>query len=340
VAGRLVNAIEVNGRTVIPAGAPVQGTISEVKSAKRFGGQAMVAVTWNSVALPGGGSLAVEGSLTAYAKKETGKDTAKIAGGAAAGAILGKVLGGDSKDAAAGAVVGGGIGTAVASKRGAEAILPAETTGMVHTLADASIAQPAAKTAAPARTAAAPARAAAAPAKPAPAPTATLPAGREMEVMLVDEAASDISLLGDAVAGRLVNAVEVNGRTVIPAGAPVQGTISEVKSAKRFGGQAMVSVTWTSVTLPRGGTLAVEGSLAAYAKKETGKDTAKIAGGAAAGALLGKLLGGSSKDAAAGAVVGGGIGTAVASKRGEEAILPAETTGMVHTLTDASLQTS
>jgi hypothetical protein len=190
----------------------------------------------------------------------------------------------------------------------------------------------------PAAQAGAPARTAAAPAKPAPAPTATLPAGREMEVMLVDEAASDISLLGDAVAGRLVNAVEVNGRTFIPAGAPVQGTISEVKSAKRFGGQAMVAVTWNSVALPGGGTLAVEGSLAAYAKKETGKDTAKIAGGAAAGAILGKVLGGDSKDAAVGAVVGGGIGTAVASKRGAEAILPAETTGMVHTLADASMR--
>ena len=178
------------------------------------------------------------------------------------------------------------------------------------------------------------------PSRPAPPPKATLRAGSEMEVMLVSEAASDISMAGDAVEGRLVNAVRLDGRTVIPAGTTVEGVISEVKSAKRFGGQAMVSVAWTSVKLPGGGTLAVEGNLAAFAKSEKGKDTAKIAGGAAAGALLGKLLGGSSKDAAVGAVVGGGIGTAVASKRGAEAILPAETTSTVHTLADASLRLS
>ena len=200
----------------------------------------------------------------------------------------------------------------------------------------AATAQPAAQ-AAPAP---APAPVAAAPAKPAPPPKATLRAGSEMEVMLVSEAASDTSMAGDAVDGRLVSAVNLNGRTVIPAGAIVQGVIAEVKSAKRFGGQAMVSINWTSVTLPRGGTLAVEGNLAAYAKSEKGKDTAKIAGGAAAGAILGKWLGGDSKDAAVGAAVGGGIGTAVASKRGDEAILPAETTSTVHTLADASLRLS
>jgi hypothetical protein len=181
--------------------------------------------------------------------------------------------------------------------------------------------------------------------KPAPKParakvpaTANLPGGSEFEVMLVNEVASNIALAGDPVEGRVVNSVRVDGRTVIPGGSRVEGVISEVQKAKHIGGHAMIAVAWTGVVLPDGGSLAIEGGLLMEAKGTTKKDTAIIAGSAVGGAILGKVLGGDSKDAAIGAVVGGGVGTAVAAKRGDEAILIAETMGWVKTLASADLR--
>jgi hypothetical protein len=181
--------------------------------------------------------------------------------------------------------------------------------------------------------------------KPAPKPsrpkapaTANLPGGTEFEVMLVNELASNVALAGEPVEGRILDAVRVNGRTVIPAGTRVEGVISEVAKAKHIGGRAMVAVAWTGVILPGGGSLAIEGGLMAEAKGTTKKDTAIIAGSAVGGAILGKILGGDSKDAAIGAVLGGGVGTAVAAKRGDEAILIAETMGWVKTLASADLR--
>lgn len=179
--------------------------------------------------------------------------------------------------------------------------------------------------------------------KPKPAPvrhktTANLPGGSEFEVMLVNELVSNVVLAGEPVEGRIVDAVRADGHTVIPAGTRVEGVISQVQKAKHIGGKAMVAVAWTGVILPGGGSLAIEGGLMAEAKGTTKKDTAIIAGSAVGGALLGKLLGGDSKDAAIGALVGGGVGTAVAAKRGDEAILIAETMGWVKTLASADLR--
>jgi len=65
-------------------------------------------------------------ALTRVASK-SGKKTAGIIGGSAAGgALLGKVLGGSTKNAAVGSVLGGAIGTGIAAgTRGEDVELPA-----------------------------------------------------------------------------------------------------------------------------------------------------------------------------------------------------------------------
>ncbi len=133
IQGDVVSDVTAGGHVVIPAGSKVSGVVTSVKPAKRFGGQAMVAVGFDSVTLPDGKSVPVEGGITAYAKKQTGKDTGAIVGGTVGGAILGKVIGKETKDAVAGAVVGGGVGTAIASRKGDEASLPAGTSARVRT---------------------------------------------------------------------------------------------------------------------------------------------------------------------------------------------------------------
>ncbi|MFQ5669324.1 MAG: hypothetical protein ACE5HD_02250 [Acidobacteriota bacterium] len=196
----------------------------------------------------------------------------------------------------------------------------------------------------PSTASAAPARSAPAP-RPAPAPPPrpaiyTLASGTEFTVSLDQELSSEIVSPGQQVIGRVESPVKVRGKIVIPAGTQVLGTVEEVKPAKRFGGQAMLSVRYTAVVMPSGNKVEVDGLLSTYARKETKKDAGIIAGAAAGGAILGKVLGDGGKDTRMGAAIGGGIGTAVASKKGEEAYLPAGSETTVITLREARLQSS
>ena len=166
-------------------------------------------------------------------------------------------------------------------------------------------------------------RPAPAPARPRPvARVYTLESGTSLAVDLAQDVSSEVALVGDPVLAQVTQAVRVESRVVIPAGSEVRGSVTEVKPAKRFGGQAMVRIAFDSLVLPNGDEVLVDGSLSAYSKKDTAKDTGTIAGGTAGGALLGKLLGGDKKDTVVGAVVGGAVGTAVASHKGDEAFLP------------------
>jgi len=165
----------------------------------------------------------------------------------------------------------------------------------------------------------------------------TLPANSLVEVRLQTDVVSSSAAVGHPVEGIVTSDVAENGNVLIPAGSRVGGTITEVKSAKRFGGQAMVAISFDVVTPPNGEDVPVEGGMAAYADKQTGKDAGAIIGGTVGGAILGKVLGKDGKDAAAGAVIGGGIGTAIASRKGDEAYLPAGTTAKVQTTIEVDL---
>jgi hypothetical protein len=158
-----------------------------------------------------------------------------------------------------------------------------------------------------------------------------LPASSEMQVRLNTSVTSASASVGQPVQGDVVNDVVADGHVVIPAGSQVTGSVTAVKPAKHFGGQAMIAVGFSSVTLPDGGTVPVEGHMAAYAKKDTAKDTGTIVGSTVGGAVLGRIIGKDTKGAVAGAVVGGGAGTAIASRKGDEAHLPAGTNAKVHT---------
>lgn len=159
----------------------------------------------------------------------------------------------------------------------------------------------------------------------------SLPANSVVQVRLSTSVTSGTAALGQPVHGDVVTDVVTDGHVVIPAGSKVTGSVTAVKPAKRFGGQAMVAVGFDSVTLPNGDTIPVEGSMSSYAKSQKARDTGAIVGGTVGGAILGKVIGKDTKDAVAGAVVGGGVGTAIASKKGDEAYLPAGTSARVQT---------
>ena len=157
----------------------------------------------------------------------------------------------------------------------------------------------------------------------------TIPEGTQVHVTLSTAVGSETSQVGDALTATTTGAIEVGGRTAIPAGSIIRGRVAEVMPGTKGmhisekGGSVVLA--FDKVTTPGGDSERLAASLTSLASS-TGKTAGIIGGSAAGGALLGKILGGHTKDAAIGAVVGGGIGTAiVAGTKGKELKIPAGT---------------
>jgi hypothetical protein len=114
----------------IPAGATVHGTVTEVSAADntRSAGTLTLAVSSVMVA---GSMYDMDASIDALETVNEGRgvesvDAARVAGGAAAGAILGRVIGGNAKGTIIGGVVGGAAGAAVSvAMKDMDIVLPA-----------------------------------------------------------------------------------------------------------------------------------------------------------------------------------------------------------------------
>jgi hypothetical protein len=134
VDARLASDLMVGDRRAAKAGASVHGTVTQVISgSQKIGGVPTLGVTFDSL-VANGTSVSINAPFTKVAKSDTGKDTAKIVGGAAAGAIIGHQVS-DKNGAVVGGLLGGGAGTAVAHSTGGEAKLAA---GKVITVATQS----------------------------------------------------------------------------------------------------------------------------------------------------------------------------------------------------------
>lgn len=151
-----------------------------------------------------------------------------------------------------------------------------------------------------------------------------VPAGTSLTVRLGESVGSKISSPGQSFSATLSAPVEVAGTVVIPAGAPVQGTVVEAKPLGKFKGGAVLDLKLTSITV-NGRERAIETSAVVRSEKGKGKRTAVMTGGGAAlGAIIGGLAGGG-KGAAIGAVAGGGAGAGGAAFTGnKDIVLPAE----------------
>jgi len=154
--------------------------------------------------------------------------------------------------------------------------------------------------------------------------TITVPAGKVLTVRLADELGSKISQAGQSFGGTLAKPVEVNGETVIPAGARVQGEVVDAKPLGRFAGGAQLQLKLDSVRVG-GQDMPVQTAMFTQTLKGKGKRTGvMVGGGAGLGALIGGLAGGG-KGAAIGAAAGAGAGGAGTAFTGnKDIVLPAE----------------
>lgn len=125
--GRLANDVVVDGKTLVMAGASVHGTVTEVVSgSQKIGGTPTLGLTFNQLTLTGADTVAISGRITELGKSDTGRDTAKIAGGALAGAVIGHQIDSD-KGKIIGGILGGAAGALAAKKTGTEVEVPSGT---------------------------------------------------------------------------------------------------------------------------------------------------------------------------------------------------------------------
>lgn len=153
---------------------------------------------------------------------------------------------------------------------------------------------------------------------------AVLAAGTNFVGALQSTVDSGKNRLGDKVALRTLEDVQVNDRTVVPAGATINGEITHVDPAGRIAGGAELTLRFTELVMPGGASYAISAVPMRLEGKGDAKESAiEVGGGAVAGGIIGGILGGKDdigKGAAAGAIVGAGV--AVATK-GDQIVLPA-----------------
>ena len=121
VKATLTSDVMVDGKTAIANGTTVAGSVVKVVSGSdKIGGTPTLAVSFERIELPGGVDVPVSGEITEKGKSDNTRDTVKIVGGTAAGAIIGdRVIKGD-KGKVIGGLLGGAVGAVAAQKTGTE----------------------------------------------------------------------------------------------------------------------------------------------------------------------------------------------------------------------------
>ena len=95
-----------------------------ISGSDKIGGVPTIGLRFDTLVAADGSTQAINASYLQQAKSETGKDTAKILGGAAAGAVVGHQVD-DDKGTVIGGLLGAASGAAVAQKTGADIKLTA-----------------------------------------------------------------------------------------------------------------------------------------------------------------------------------------------------------------------
>jgi hypothetical protein len=128
ISAQVVSDVLVGNRVAVPAGSRVSGTVTQVVSgSNKIGGVPVLGLRFDTLQLVGGQSMPISGEIVQQGRSDTGMDTAKILGGAAAGAVVGHQVD-DDKGKVIGGLLGGAAGAVAAKKTGAEVQLAQDST--------------------------------------------------------------------------------------------------------------------------------------------------------------------------------------------------------------------
>ena len=144
-----------------------------------------------------------------------------------------------------------------------------------------------------------------------------VPAGTALMVRLDTTLATFSNKAGDPFRGSISQPVVINGQTIIPAGATVEGRVTKVSEPRRISGKPTIGILPEAVIMPNGERYYLDATLTDTSIKgmdvssegqfkgsaHDRRDTLEQGGGTAGGMLIGGLAGGP-----AGVLVGGLIG--------------------------------
>jgi len=149
----------------------------------------------------------------------------------------------------------------------------------------------------------------------------SLPQGTALKIKLESTLTTSTSKSGDPFSGRVTEAVLVDGKTVIPIGATVQGRVTRVSEPRRIAGKPTIAIFPENLVLPsgerfvlnatlvdtnRGGHTDVNDEGQFKGEGHTNIDTVEVAAGTGTGMLAGGLIGGGK-----GVLIGGAVGATV-----------------------------
>ncbi len=154
--------------------------------------------------------------------------------------------------------------------------------------------------------------------------TITLPEGTNLVVVVNQSLSSATNHAGDRFDASLAAPLVIDGKTVLPKGAPVTGEVTAAKESGRLQNPGYLRLTLRAIEVG-GKEVALEtGAISLKGQSHKKRNLAMIGGGTGAGALIGGLAGGG-KGALIGGAVGAGAGTAGAYATGEKDVsVPAE----------------
>jgi len=144
-----------------------------------------------------------------------------------------------------------------------------------------------------------------------------VPAGTALMVRLETTLATFSNRAGDPFRGSLTQPVVINGATIIPVGAVVEGRVTKVNEPRRISGKPTIGILPEAVILPTGERYFLDATLVDTnihgsdvntegQFKGSGhdrRDTIEQGGGTAGGMLIGGLIGGGP-----GILIGGAVG--------------------------------
>ena len=147
--------------------------------------------------------------------------------------------------------------------------------------------------------------------------SAPVPAGTALMVRLDTTLATFSNKPGDPFQAKVTQAIVVNGSTLIPAGATVEGRVTKISEPRRISGKPSIGILPEAVILPTGERFYLDATLTDTNIPGTDvnsegqfkgnghdrRDTLEIGGGTAGGMLVGGLIG-----AGPGVVIGGAVG--------------------------------
>ncbi|MGA6981634.1 MAG: hypothetical protein WCC95_20895 [Candidatus Sulfotelmatobacter sp.] len=169
--------------------------------------------------------------------------------------------------------------------------------------------------------------------------TAPIPTGTALMVKLDTTLATFSNKPGDPFRGTLTQPVVLDGKTVIPAGATVEGRVTKVAEPRRISGKPTIKILPEALIMPTGERFFLDATLVDTNIRGTDvnqegefkgsghdrRDQEEVGGGTVGGMLIGGLAGGP-----VGIVVGGAIGAGSTGAywltKHHSATLPAGTT--------------